>query len=74
MEYTKEFDLYTFKFWGGAKGTIEEVQLLDMMDELESLLEDVFYESTPSATDINDFVWFEDEMIQEYLGVRFYEN
>ena len=70
MYYTVEFDINSFEFWSGAKSRIESVRELDKMDELENLIIEVFGDTdNVSETDINDFVWFEDEMIDEYLGI-----
>ena len=70
MYYTVEFDIDSFEFWSGAKSRIESIGELDKMDELESLIIEVFGDmDNVSETDINDFVWFEDEMIDEYLGI-----
>lgn len=70
MYYTVEFDINSFEFWSGAKSRIESIRELDKMDELEALIIEVFGDSeNVSETDINDFVWFEDEMIDEYLGI-----
>ena len=70
MYYAVEFDINSFEFWGGATSTIESIRELDKLDELESLIIEVFGDSeNVSETDINDFVWFEDEMINDYLGI-----
>lgn len=70
MYYTVKFDINSFEFWSGAKSRIESIRELDKMDELEDLIIEVFGDSeNVSETDINDFVWFEDEMIDEYLGI-----
>ena len=70
LYYKVEFDIYSFEFWSGAVDVIDHVRELDMLDELESLIIDVFSDSeNVSETDINDFVWFEDEMINDYLGI-----
>ena len=70
MYYTVEFDIYSFEFWSGAKSRIESIRELDKLDELESLIIDVFSDSeNVSETAINDFVWFEDDMINDYLGI-----
>ena len=70
MYYTVEFDINSFEFWSGAKSRIESIRELDKMDELEDLIIEVFGDmDNVSETDINDFVWFEDEMIDEYLGI-----
>lgn len=69
MYYGVEFDIYNFEFWSGAKDRVEEIRELGMLGELEDLIIDVFSDSQDvTATTINDFVWFEDDMINEYLG------
>ena len=70
MYYKVEFDIYSFEFWSGALDVIDRVRELGKLDELESLIIDVFSDSdNVSETDINDFVWFEDDMINDYLGI-----
>lgn len=59
MKFTQDFNIYTFNFWGGAKLTIESIQKAGKMDDLQLLIEDIFLDKIPSATDINDYVWFE---------------
>ena len=70
MYYTVEFDINSFEFWSGAKSKIENIRELDKLDELEDLIIEVFGDrESVSETDINDFVWFEDDMINDYLGI-----
>ena len=70
MYYAVEFDINSFEFWGGATSTIESIRELDKLDELEALIIDVFIDSVNvTETAINDFVWFEDDMINDYLGI-----
>ena len=70
MYYEVEFDIYNFEFWSGAKDRVEEIRELGMLGELEDLITVVFGDSEDiAATDINDFVWFEDEMINDCLGI-----
>lgn len=71
MEYTKEFSVDDFKFWSGAKDTVDDVRRAGKMDELQSLIEEQFAvdETPPSETTINDFVWFERNFIYEQLGL-----
>ena len=71
MYYRVKFDIYNFEFWSGAKDRVEEIRELGMLGELEDLIIDVFSDSKDvTATVINDFVWFEDNMINEYLGIN----
>jgi len=70
MYYEVEFDINSFEFWSGAKSRIENIRELGKLDELEDLIIDVFIDSeNVSETAINDFVWFEDDMINDYLGI-----
>lgn len=56
---------YDFDFWSGAKDTVN--YLLDSeVDEILFMLEDCFDEM--SETELNDFFWFEDDTIAEWLG------
>lgn len=70
MYYAVEFSIDSFEFWSGAVDVIDRVKELGKLDELESLIIDVFSDSeNVTETDINDFVWFEDDMINDYLGI-----
>ena len=62
MQYTVDFDIREFDFWSGARDTYEEYEKQGRLDELEQMIEDAFCDMTPSDTDINDFVWFDDEV------------
>lgn len=70
MYYEVRFDIYSFEFWSGAKDRVKKIKELGMLGELEALIVDTFKDSeNVSETDINDFVWFEDDMINDYLGI-----
>lgn len=71
MTYTKEFSIDDFQFWSGAKDTVEDVRRAGKMDELEAVIEAAFEcdEEPPTETQINDFVWFERELIYGQLGL-----
>lgn len=72
MKYTKEFDADTFGWWSGAKDTIKNIRAVGLIDELTAHIKDVFgcNEEPPTATDINDYVWFESENIYKALGLN----
>ena len=55
--------------WSGAMSTLERVAEEGKGNELIDLLEEYFYETTPTDTMINDLLWFEDEWIFERLGI-----
>lgn len=70
MEFTQEFDVHKFEFWGPAKDNVSEIRKAGKLSELERLIEDVFGDRTPSMTEINDFVSYERDMIWEDLGLE----
>lgn len=45
--------------WDGAKDTLEEVIKQGRENEAMQIIEDAFFESTPTAGKLNDFIWFE---------------
>nr|DAU04312.1 MAG TPA: hypothetical protein [Inoviridae sp.] len=45
--------------WSGAKDTLEEVIEQGRENEAMQIIEDAFFESTPTLTQLNDFIWFE---------------
>lgn len=70
MTITKELNLTEFTFWNGAKQhnfTYNELQ------QIEDILEDVFYDKKATETDINDLFWFEDETLCEWLELGYDE-
>ena len=71
MVYTKEFSVDTFEWWSGACDTIEDIRNANLMDELQSHLEEVFgyNEEPPTETDINDYVWHDRAMVYDALGL-----
>lgn len=69
MQYTVETSMYNFPAWSGGKDTLDEIKEADKCEELEELIEEQFYDETPSDTAINDFLWFERDYIYERLGL-----
>ena len=72
MKVYKEVNAYNFDFWSGAKDTVkyltdEEVNtIFEMLEEL--------YPEGMGETEVNDFFWFEDDTIAEWLGYRSFEE
>lgn len=66
-----EMDYRTLKnnSWSGALDTLKDIEEADKEDELMYLLEDIFYDTTPTETEVNDFLWFERDSIYESLGL-----
>ena len=68
MEYTVDFDVRNFPFWSGAKDRVSELTY-EQLDELGAYIEDCFDGTTPTETDINDFVWFDcDDFLAQLKG------
>lgn len=63
-----ELNLYTFEAWSGAVDTINRLKELDKIGEVEAMLEEIFPDGC-TETELNDFLWFEDNMIAEWLGM-----
>ena len=69
MQITKELDLQTFKFWGGAR----QHDFTDSeLDELEGHLDDL-YPNGCEETQMNDLFWFEEEFLCECLRLDYDE-
>lgn len=70
MKYTQEFNVDTFPWWSGAKDTIVEVRKAKKIDELQTYIEEAFSREMPTATQLNDYVWFNQENIYKVLGIN----
>lgn len=73
MKITKElssFDELMENSWSGAIARLETIQEHNKEDEFMELLEDIFFENVPTDTELNDFIWFEDEYYMEFLGIN----
>lgn len=58
--------------WSGAIDTLKTIEENGKEEELMGYLEDVFescFDSVPTMTEVNDYLWFEDETIFEALGI-----
>lgn len=64
--YKEISNSYDFDFWSGAKETVEYLTNSEV-EEIFSMLEDCYPEGM-SETELNDFFWFEDDTIADWLG------
>lgn len=71
MEIKKDYDFYNLKqnSWSGAIDTLETIEENEKEEELMTLLENTF-EDVPTETEVNDFLWFENNFIFEQLGIK----
>lgn len=67
MRVYKEVNFgYDFDFWSGAKTTVEYLTNSEV-EEIISVLEDCCPDGM-DETELNDFFWFEDDTIADWLG------
>lgn len=68
MTITQEItSLSEFEAWSGGKDTLDRLTS-EQQEQLISYLEDAYPEGM-SDTELNDFLWFEGELINEWLGI-----
>lgn len=72
--YTDGFGNYTP--WSGAKDTWDALEEFDRLDELESYIDEMYYndelgEGVINETELNDLLWFEPETVFEAVGLYY---
>lgn len=72
MKIYYEASANSFEFWSGARDTVKELTD-DQLNEVWDMLEDM-YPDGAEDTEINDFFWFEEETIAEWLGFDSFEK
>lgn len=70
MYYKVETSLERFPAWSGGRDTLETLIEKGDCDDVECLIEEILFEETPTDTQVNDFLWFERDMIAEHLGYK----
>lgn len=65
-----EFDIRS-DCWGGAKNRVNSLTD-ELIDKLENVLDDpeLWSEEIPTDTEVNDFIWFEDDTYADWLGFK----
>ena len=64
--YKEVYDSSDFDFWAGARDTVkylEDEEVEQIFSEL-----DMLYPEGMEETEVNDFFWFDDDVIAEWLG------
>lgn len=72
MKIYKEVSGYEFDFWSGAKDRVNYLTY-DEIEKVFSILEEIYPEGM-SETEVNDFFWFEEDTIAEWLGYNSFEE
>lgn len=73
MRVYKEVNAQDFDFWAGAKDTVKYLTN-EEIDTIFDLLEESSGEEGMSETAVNDFFWFEEDTIAEWLGYESFEE
>ena len=72
MTIKTDTTLKNFDFWSGAKDTVKYLTESEL-DTIESYLEELYPEGM-TDTELNDFMWFEDDTIAEWLGYNDFDE
>ena len=72
MTIKTETTLKNFDFWSGARDTVKYLTESEL-DTIESYLEELYPEGM-TDTELNDFIWFEDDVIAEWLGYNDFDE
>lgn len=72
MKINTETNLRNFEFWAGARETVSYLTG-DELDFIEAILEDL-YPDGMDETAVNDFFWFDDDVIAEWLGFNAFDE
>lgn len=68
MEYIAETSLANFPFWSGAKDRAAMLTW-EQLNRIESELESIWFDKTPTDSEINDLFWFEFEYVCGLIGL-----
>lgn len=71
MKVYKEVSLRDFEFWSGARDRVKYLTD-EELDTIEAMLEEC--NESMSETDVNDFFWFDENTVAEWLGYSDFEE
>lgn len=69
MKIVSEVSIADFEAWSGGRTTLDRIIAEGKCDELEAVLEEL-YPDGMTDTQLNDLLWFEDEQVYEWCGIR----
>lgn len=67
MKTHTEQTLANFEFWSGAKDNAKHLTYSEL-EQLEDIIEDIYPDGI-EETQLNDIMWFEFELVCEWLGL-----
>lgn len=68
MTITTEQKLTNFEFWSGAKDNASKLSY-EQLEQLEYILEDIYPNGLEDTT-LNDIMWFDFDIIKEWLDIK----
>lgn len=68
LKIVEEISLEDFDAWSGGKDTLDRLIELDRVDEIERYIEELYPDGC-TDTELNDFLWFEDDTIADLLDM-----
>ena len=74
LKIIKEMSLEEFEkhSWSGGAATLKKLIELDKVDIVEQYLEDAYGDDPLTDTFINDFLWFERDLIEKIIGEKLF--
>lgn len=69
MKIVSEVSIADFEAWSGGRTTLDRIIAEGKCDELEAVLEEL-YPDGMTDTQLNDLLWFEEEQVYEWVGIR----
>ena len=71
IEFIEDVEIYDLgeHLWGQGLSNYKEICKADKEAELEQYLHDIFFDRTPTITEINDLLWHDWETVYDYLGL-----
>lgn len=72
MKIYAETSLINFEFWAGAKDRVKYLTN-EELEQIEAVLEELYPEGI-DETAVNDFFWFEEDTVAEWLGYNDFEE
>jgi len=64
-----DFEYLLENSWSGALDNLKMIDKYDLGEEFMSYLEEMFYDSEPTDTEVNDFIWFmEQPTVEEWIA------
>ena len=64
------FDELANNSWSGAIDTLRDIERANLRADFMNYIEEIFFDDTPTDTQVNDFIWFERDMIYEAMGLN----